>query len=629
MRNDSSKRARTQTTKIAGFIGSYVFSPRDSNVDPVGILMRKQPSGVFELKMNDVLKVMHKHKMSSCSVKSYISSVLQIPKARYLSNGIYEDAMNADRLILESFLSDTELSRLEIEDFERIKWYDNSWIGHSWANSLKSKEPAPPCFWTKTFENFNDPISQAWIEYEKKYPGRGWRISYEKYTSLNEVYMKLLDFLDEYPSGEVHVWIQGNLKGMGPAKTLENLREKIRTEADMRRSGNEQVEESFQLQYYDGDEVLLKPNSPYYMMEEDYTPFTDRNMWYEFLRADIMLFMSERPSAVVISTVPHDFIETYPNIVDGVIQIPGTPINRSMEARRARGIMEKHSISLYSSFDEITEPGFYLTLHDKEKLQFIYDYESSGVARVHRHIHNYWTSDLYDSYDPYFKYVGSNLQRIPVIPWRVTNYGHRLFGDGLLPQLFPCTQMGLSMTTMDTKTRYLNYTGNVKFRKPFSGEKFDFVWVGDNMNGYRMEKQEVAMDDGLVVGNPEIFLGMGSVVVSVHSIMKFKRDELSKLKQVAREIAGHEKVSGHMFAAVLAYQSHLIWYLYEVFKNAQTKRSIYLFDFRAEKTNRYHTTGEYTATLHDIETYLRTEPAPSYINDNVAVCREVVSMLQT
>jgi hypothetical protein len=474
----------------------------------------------------------------------------------------------------------------------------------------------------------NDPISRAWIEYEKLYPGRGWRVSYENNASLNHVYDRLLDFLDEYPSGEVHVWIQGNLNGMGPTTTMEQLREKLKTEMDLSRKDSDHTDESFQLQYFDGDEVLLSPNNPYFLIDNDYTPFENKDMWFEFIASDVKLFMKEHPMAVILSTQCFEILEKYPDIIDGVVHISGNPIYRSMEGRRARAFMEKNNVALYSSFDEIKDPGFYITLHSKEKDGFILDYETSGVSRIHKHIHQYWTSGLLDSTDPYYRYSGVPLQRIPIIPWRITNFGYRIFGDGLLPQMFPSTKIGIEAQKLDTQTRYLNYNGYVKLRKPFSGERFDFVWVGDNMNGYHMEYQDVAMEDGRVIGNPEIFMGLGSVVTSVHSIMKFKRDEISKLTQVAREIAGHEKVSGHMFAGVLAFQSHLLWYLQEVFINSQTKQSIYLFNFTAEKLNRYHTIGEYTATIHDIEAYIAMTPTPAYVRDNISLCREVVSKLQ-
>ena len=95
----------------------------------------------------------------------------------------------------------------------RIKWFANAWTGFSWVRNMLKGDGGIPCFWTKDNAEISDPFSKAWKLYDEKFPDRGWRITYDKFSTHDAVLSQLYDFLEMHSDEEeVHIWIQGNYR---------------------------------------------------------------------------------------------------------------------------------------------------------------------------------------------------------------------------------------------------------------------------------------------------------------------------------------------------------------------------------------------------------------------------------
>jgi hypothetical protein len=125
------------------------------------------------------------------------------------------------------------------------------------------------------------------------------------------------------------------------------------------------------------------------------------------------------------------------------------------------------------------------------------------------------------------------------------------------------------------------------------------------------------------VEDPSFFLGLGSVVTSSHRYFSIGRSPSNLLEQFLRRETGKEDLSGHMFASVLAFKSHFLWYLEEIASNMEKSKTIYAFPFKEPKGKQYHSTNEYRDSVVYMERKLLNE-YPHYARDNVVICKDLV-----
>uniref|UniRef100_A0A2V0RMJ6 VP7 n=1 Tax=viral metagenome TaxID=1070528 RepID=A0A2V0RMJ6_9ZZZZ len=125
------------------------------------------------------------------------------------------------------------------------------------------------------------------------------------------------------------------------------------------------------------------------------------------------------------------------------------------------------------------------------------------------------------------------------------------------------------------------------------------------------------------VEDSSFFLGLGSVVTSSHRYFSIGRSPSNLLEQFLRKESGKEDLSGHMFASVLAFKSHFLWYLEEIAINMEKSTTIYAFPFKEPKGKQYHSINEYRDSVVYMERKLLPE-YPHYARDNVIICKELV-----
>jgi hypothetical protein len=103
---------------------------------------------------------------------------------------------------------------------------------------------------------------------------------------------------------------------------------------------------------------------------------------------------------------------------------------------------------------------------------------------------SYWEASLLYSDDLAFHYSARRPSRIPLIPWRVSNYGIKMYNHTLKPQLFPSTSFGKKLGIRDliaSGETYSNYSGYVKMI-PMTDEDaaLDFAWKKIDDNSFKM-----------------------------------------------------------------------------------------------------------------------------------------------
>jgi hypothetical protein len=245
-----------------------------------------------------------------------------------------------------------------------------------------------------------------------------------------------------------------------------------------------------------------------------------------------------------------------------------------------------------------------------------------------------WNTPLDKSHDLWDLYGSRVPNRIPIIPWRVTNLGPRVFHMGIPPQLFPSTTF---MTLMDIPRNdlnipevYCNYSEFVDMvpLDTNDAELLDFGWmsVGDNL--YTMASiNDSNIQHLFKVDDGDFFNGLGSVVTSAHACYGVGRTNEDLINQFERKQATGHGTSGHMIASVLAFQSHFLWYLQEVYNNFQYGKSVYAAKFLEPGSGSYHTIHEYRNAIHDMNQADANKIYPRYARTNLEVCKKFVGLL--
>lgn len=261
------------------------------------------------------------------------------------------------------------------------------------------------------------------------------------------------------------------------------------------------------------------------------------------------------------------------------------------------------------------------------------------------YMEGYWSTDVATSTDLYHYYAGRPPQRIPVIPWRVSNYGMRKYGGKLNPQVFPAsTWAGKLYKNADPDDRYFtddaiysNYSPFVHMVPIWEGDDVDYAWVCVGPNQYVMRAMPRPHIPGeaynafgilLKVAAPEFFMGLGSVATAQHSCFGVGRSESELMEQAIRRVATGHDTSGHMIASALCHRAHFLWYLEEVYTNMMSKKSIYLMPFNEPAGTEYHSIEEYGYAVNDMGDIIERGGYPYYARAQVGICRDFVSLLK-
>uniref|UniRef100_A0A2V0RAB9 VP7 n=1 Tax=viral metagenome TaxID=1070528 RepID=A0A2V0RAB9_9ZZZZ len=246
-----------------------------------------------------------------------------------------------------------------------------------------------------------------------------------------------------------------------------------------------------------------------------------------------------------------------------------------------------------------------------------------------------WTTPIEQSHDMWDLYGSRPPMRIPLIPWRVTNLGPRIFNAGNPPQLFPATtfmrKMGMPKDMLQITEVYCNYSEFVEMI-PLTADDanvLDFGWmlVGDNL--YTMSLiNESNIKHLYKVKDQDFFNGLGSVVTSAHACFGIGRANNDLIIQLERKQATGHTTSGHMIASVLAFQSHFFWYLQEVYDNFSSGKSVYATKFLEPGSGAYHSIHEYRNAIYDMKRADANKIYPRYARTNLEVCIKFVSLLK-
>lgn len=624
-------------TRSRAPIGSFVITRGDTNIDPNALLMRKDNGRIFRVNKNDVINLMRTNKYSSEKAIAYYEAVCQIP---HLVEGM-EVFSNSKHPAPSPRGERTSL------DMPSLKWYANTWDSNSWVRNMLREDGGPPCFWTKDHAALVDPFSKAWRLYDDKFPDRGWRVTYDIYDTYEKVTSQLLNFLEMHENEEeVHIWIQGSLKGLTPEKMVSRLKvtisqlevstsSKIHVMLLASGSGKTYLSNKYE-SVIDIDDIYSKAD-PNLKTQRDDTMKNEEWSKHDEINAMIIENAYDKgdlDGRLLVVHVPQ-VLTRIPHTVHGKYKMTKGELLKVLDERKddfewAKMTKLNWNTSQYSvrSRDSIND----------EVVKALQALPSSSLNRNNVGYDEYkrlWDVPITDSYDLWELYGSKNPVRIPVIPWRVSNLGMRVYDKGLPPQLFPpssfCKIMNIDLSDLDVVEIYGNYSDYVKLipMDADSAKKLDFGWREVGRNLYSM----IAANDEnystlLMIEDPSFFNGCGSVVTSAHACFGLGRSSSELLFQFERKVNTGHSTSGHMIASVLAFQSHFLWYLEEVFNNFSTKTTTYETDFIEPESGSYHTIHEYRNAIHDMEMVDNNKLYPKHARINFGLCKKFVAKLQ-
>uniref|UniRef100_A0A2V0RCW2 VP7 n=1 Tax=viral metagenome TaxID=1070528 RepID=A0A2V0RCW2_9ZZZZ len=266
--------------------------------------------------------------------------------------------------------------------------------------------------------------------------------------------------------------------------------------------------------------------------------------------------------------------------------------------------------------------------------------QNSGVDP---NVTSYWQSSVVASYDLYYYYGGRTIQRIPVVPWRASNFGMRVFAGALAPQIFPPTTL-MHDLNIDARIEesngsasgpmiYANYSGHVELVPIHEEDYLDFAWhkIGDNRFIMQDPRSWIpSRNDGAhlyKIADTSFFNGLGSVCTCAHAVYGIGRSEPELWEQLQRKLSTGHDTSGHMLAAPVMHTSHMLWYLHEVYTNIMREASIYNLSFKEPTDGLYHTMQEYEHAIQDMHKLDRNRMYPFYARRNIAFCTEFIRAL--
>jgi hypothetical protein len=619
-------------------LGAFIIGNGETNIDPNALLLRKDNTRIFNVNRKDVSALMSSKKYSFNKALAYYEAVCQIPQASS-SISAYTNRKHAPA----GMVNDSTFG------MPKLIWYTNVWTGNSWVQNLMKDDGGTPCFWTKDKAPIADPFSKAWKIYDAKFPDRGWRITYDVHDDIHKVYGQLMDFIHMHASeDELHIWIQGTLNGKGPDQVISDLKGLVKSSATEDGKGGDSLK------------VILMPSGTgktTYSRKHDELIDVD----------DLYEKASKRDKAERMRTLEDEDWDEHDKVNSKIIKL-------AHESGMLQGkILLVHNESMLDGLDYEIVDKFRL---NKSEMMKVVDERADEEAwakitklnwassnfpilsrqdideRILNHISTLsnvaketmisgqtdeysrlWNTPISKSYDLWEMYGTNEPTRIPVIPWRVSNLGPRIYSKGLPPQLFPSstfmTRYGISESLNETEV-YCNYSEFVTLKPLLSDDskRLDYGWRPVGANLYAMQR---VTDDNyehlLKVDDDQFFMGCGSVVTAAHGCFGIGRTNDALIRQFERKVNTGFGTSGHMIASILAFQSHFLWYLEEVSYNLETKKSVYAVRFNEPESAAYHTIHEYRNAIDDMKSADLNKEYPKYARPNFEICRKFVSAI--
>jgi hypothetical protein len=624
-------------TRQRSMLGAFIIGNGDTNIDPNALLLRKDNTRIYNVNRKDVSNLMSSKKYSFNKAIAYYESVTQIPQASK-QLGAYTNRRHAPPTVSKGSVR-----------VPRLEWYTNVWNGNSWVQNLLKEDGGIPCFWTKDKAPIADPFSKAWKLYDAKFPDRGWRITYDVHGSIHDVFSQLTDFIHMHSSeDELHIWIQGTLNGMGPAEVVSDLKRLV---ANMESPSDDSVKviimpsgsgkTTYSRKYdnlVDVDDLFDKASKK------------DRLNRVETMKDENWELHNQINSKIINDAYTAGVLDDKILLIHTEDALKGVTYEVLDKFRLSKGEMlkvvdERKDNEEWAKMTKLNWSSSNLPIltredmDDKIKMHVDSLKLSNSTPSIDEgndsSYSSLWNTPLNKSYDLWELYGGSSPTRIPVIPWRVSNLGPRMYAKGLPPQLFPSstilTRYGIGTGDINPVEVYGNYSEYVKLVPMLEDDakRLDYGWkvIGNNM--YVMQPATPGnLNELLKVDDEEFFMGCGSVVTAAHGCFGIGRTNDELIEQFERKVNTGHGTSGHMIASVLAFQSHFLWYLEEVSYNIETNSSVYAVRFNEPGSKAYHTIHEYRNAIHDMKRADSNKVYPGYARINLGLCEKFVRSIK-
>lgn len=241
------------------------------------------------------------------------------------------------------------------------------------------------------------------------------------------------------------------------------------------------------------------------------------------------------------------------------------------------------------------------------------------------------------------KYIEIRPQ--PCVPFRVSEYNFLEDKNQICVQMYPCSSfrsilnarnVELFDTYMDAvfkimgNTSFLNYSEHVLVM-PINDDMlintYDFLYKKDPEHSWLYQICKISDPAQKFVITDEFMMGSASVITSRHRSYGLCRD----VDSLIRQLSYSGRISGHMIAAQLAYSTHLLWYLHEVYYNYSTKKSTYKLTVIEPTEDRYHNREEYENAIREVqEAYYKarsSSQSKSLFGINIKISKLIISLL--
>lgn len=640
-------------------VGAFFIGKGSTNIDPTGIMLYATTTKIFNVDEQDLARLSADYNYSAAKAIAYYESVTQIPVAirgKFMYDNVPHKPANKPILQSKTLSSDDVESIGDSNPDQKLIWFANSWDGNSWKRNIKLENGGPPCFWTKDLSDGDDPFTIAWRAYDSQYPERGWRITYEKYKSYDDVLMQLKSFIDKYSSEpELHIWIQGNQKGLTPQLMVNALREDINASSNgsttaidviiMPSGTGKSTYSSMYPELLDVDDIInasyvkgvMKSLRKRAMQNMDFDELNNLN-------GELVMDSLAKGEIAGRILMIHGSDTLGKSVKMNVLASAKLSKKEMLEISKSRAEIDPHwssmtelnwSTSMVPVMSRSAINGLIREIvrsHQRKSLDLTV---SPVVDRTYEY-RTYWKTDLRESIDLWALYGGRRPTRIPVIPWRVSNVGMRVYGVALPPQLFPASSVmrknGIK-DFIDYTEIYHNYSEHVTMIEISDADRasdgLDFGWIYLGQGMYSMMDIDSTVYRLYKVQDVDFFKGLGTVVTSAHACFGFGRTNDDLIFQLERKNKTGFGTSGHMIASILAFRSHFLWYLTEIDINTKTNKTIYITPFNEPESGLYHISRDYVNALDDIKLASQTVDIPEHAKANFEICKQFVSKMQT
>jgi hypothetical protein len=639
-------------------VGAFFVGKGPTNIDPTGILLYATTTKIFNVDEQDLTRLSTDYNYSAAKSLAYYESVTQVPlaiKGKFIYDNVPHKPANKPILQSKSTRYEEKEDQTASNTDQKLVWFANSWDGNSWKRNIKLDNGGPPCFWTKDLSDGDDPFTLSWRLYDAKYPDRGWRVTYEKFPTYESVLEQLKSFLALHSSEpEVHIWIQGNQKGLSPQLMVNALRDDVVNITNtslptvdvliMPSGTGKSTYASMYPELLDVDDIINAPSVKGVMKTLRKRAMQDMNFdELNNLNGELVLDALTKGDIAgrILLIHGHDTLGNALKI--NVLGSGKLPKKEMLDIAKMRGETDdqwskltelnwttsKTPIMSRSAMNGLVRE--VVRSHQRKKL----DLTVSPVTDKTYEYRKYWKSDLVDSRDMWDVYGSRRPTRIPVIPWRVCNVGMRVYGMSLPPQLFPSSNVmrkyGIE-DFIDYTEVYHNYSEHVTMIEISEADRaedgLDFGWRYLGQGMYSM--MDISSTDYKLykVEDSDFFKGLGTVVTSAHACFGFGRTNDDLISQLERKEKTGYGTSGHMIASVLAFRSHFLWYLTEVDINIMTNETIYITPFKEPESGLYHISRDYVNALDDIKLASQRVDIPEHAKANFEICKQFVGKMR-